>query len=756
MKLLAALLLSAAALFGQITSITANPGGAWTSCTSSGPTLNCTVHERQHGFEVNYLQVTTAGTYDSTSTSTGGSIGLVATWCKVNTGDIATCVMPESSDTTPVLYIGFDGYTDDGLSPGSHSGSVSLNSGAFTINVTIVIDAQVFPIQATPSGFCNGCSVSNGRYGTMGDTVAIRNFTPPGTFQPPASAGGSYQDPNLGGVVYTFAPPGIPSPNVTEYSDSVVTSWNADATLKFVLLGDGTLHVHSATSPFPLQWTNPAGTGRAVKWMSTEAKALLYLSGNTVHKVILGTPGNIRCDQTVLTVPGSFSALTDGGDGEMSKDDWWLFATCAGDPSQSAGQDKKLVLASFGGHTGSCSFTTPYYTYDYSRLPNFALRNTNVSNIDSVTGMRYLVAQSPANGGQTAGNELLQFDGTTITDVGPFPTKTGLNANVGLYAGNGACTTAYLLHLSFCQDTQHAMPCEVNGIQGFCTSAYARQHAFYYVLIFERFSAGVPGMGIDTGAGGGLTVILPIGTATHMGAARKGNVLVIGMDSSPVLASWKVTNMTGNGLSPIHVTSDTAYTGINGDVLSFRNVGGNTALNGPKRCTVANLAGTGFDCFGTTGNGIYTSGTGQFYLGTQSLGTGPFGYEIDVVNMPTLSGNNPSIAAATFLRHNITRGCGGSDQYWDSANYCSTQSHPTIAQDGSKISWETNYCYLNQTGVYIGLTGFSSGAHHASGFCRILHEKAGRCQVFCVSVDFVAPYKKGPTAAKPPYQSPNR
>ena len=708
MKLFVALLLSTTALFGEIASITAKPGGAWTSCTGSSPTLNCTVHERQHGFEVNYLQVTTTGSYGSASTSTSGGIGLVTTWCKINTGDIAPCVAPGSSDTTPVLYIGFDGYTDDTLSTGSHSGTVSLNSGAFTINVTIVIDAQVFPTQTTPSRSCTGCSVSNPRYGFLGDWVTISNQTPPGAFQPPASAGGSYTDPNLGGVVYTFAPPGIPSPIVTEYSDSVVTSWNADGTLKFVQLSNGILHVHSTTSPFPLQWTNPAGSGASIKWMSTEAKGLLYISGHAIHKVILGTPGNILCDQAVLTVPGTFSSLTDGGDGEMSKDDWWLFATCAGDLSQCTGQDKKLVLASFGGHTGSCSFTAPYYTYDYSRLPNFALRTTNVSNIDSVTGMRYLVAQSPANGGQTAGNELLQFNGTTITDVGPFPTKTGLNANIGLYAGNGACTVAYLAHLSFCQDTQHAMPCEVNGIQGFCTSAYARQHPFYYMLIFERFSAGVPGMGIDTGAGGGLTVIPPIAQPTHMGAARKGNVLVIGMDSSPILSSWKVTNMTGNGVSPIHITSDRAYTGANGDVLSFGNVGGNTALNGPKTCTVANLSRTGFDCTGTTGNGTYTSGTGQFYLGTQSIGTTPFGYEIDVVDMPTLSGNNPSIAGATFLRHNITRGCGGSDQYFDIANYYSTQSHPTIAQDGSKISWETNYCYLNQTGVYMGLTGFSS------------------------------------------------
>lgn len=175
-------------------------------------------------------------------------------------------------------------------------------------------------------------------------------------------------------------------------------------------------------------------------------------------------------------------------------------------------------------------------------------------------------------------------------------------------------------------------------------------------------------MGIDTAAGGGLTTILPIPNATHVGAARKGNVWVIGMDTSLTLTSWKVTNMTGNGVSPVHVTSDTAYTGANGDVLTFGSVAGNTALNGPKTCTVANLSGTGFDCTGTTGNGTYTAGTGGFYLGTRTLGSGSFGYEIDVVNMPTLSGSNPSVSAMRFLRHNITRGCGGSDQYFDSAN----------------------------------------------------------------------------------------
>ena len=212
-------------------------------------------------------------------------------------------------------------------------------------------------------------------------------------------------------------------------------------------------------------------------------------------------------------------------------------------------------------------------------------------------------------------------------------------------------------------------------------------------------------MGLDKAVGGGLTTILPIHAPTHVGMARNGNVMVISMDYATTTTSWKITGMSGNGVSPIHVISDTPYTGGNGDVLTFSNVGGNTALNGPKTCTIANLSGTGLDCLRTTGNGTYTAGTGSFYLGTQTITLNAFDFELDIVNMPALAGSDPDVSRMTYVRHSTHRSCPFSDARID--NYYS-QPHATIAQDGTRISWESNYCYQDRFGVYTALTGFSS------------------------------------------------
>lgn len=76
--------------------------------------------------------------------------------------------------------------------------------------------------------------------------------------------------------------------------------------------------------------------------------------------------------------------------------------------------------------------------------------------------------------------------------------------------------------------------------------------------------------------------------------------------------TWSVSTTTGNGVSPIQVTTTTTNTLVTGQTVAINGVGGNTAANGTFVVTVIN--NTNFTLNGTTGNGTFTSG-GTVYRG---------------------------------------------------------------------------------------------------------------------------------------------
>lgn len=75
--------------------------------------------------------------------------------------------------------------------------------------------------------------------------------------------------------------------------------------------------------------------------------------------------------------------------------------------------------------------------------------------------------------------------------------------------------------------------------------------------------------------------------------------------------SWAVSTTTGNGVTPIQITTSTANTLVNGQTVAINGVGGNTAANGTFTVTVIN--NTNFT-INATGNGTFTSG-GTVYRG---------------------------------------------------------------------------------------------------------------------------------------------
>lgn len=760
MRLVAAVLFCLP-LSAQITAISSVPVASWT-VTGSSPTITVSTHERQHGFEVNELKVTLTGTYQpGTTTITPSGIGALSlALCVAGTG--ATGCGPWSSSPSnsnhltsgsncgsvncvnPELFIGFDGYTDDGYGPANFSattcaagGTTSDNAvhctytgtvtitGGFTINVTLVIDKLQAVTVTYPGGSCSGTCVNSESVYPDPDEVTPTNMVPPGSCPgagcPATSAGGTYTDPNFGGVVYTVIPPltiGVdPTHTVYNCFDAVATPFNADGTLMFGCRTDGTINVYSTTPPFTIQWTyaqlSGIGPGASQRWSGVDPKAIFYTSGSTVHKAILGTPGaSPTCDQAIFTAG---AALQDGGDSEVSKDDWY------------ATVDTTNTLAYVINLNGSgCSFTATSYSINYSGLANgFAYRNANISNVDVVTGKRYMILQSPAGGG-TRGNERYSIPGAggTITDDGPFPVSPGqaqqLVAIGGtqnpVFTGDGSCNSAAQSSGGYCQGTGHMATCEIGGRQGFCGAQYGRTHPSRALVFFESFAVPVNLMATDVAAGGGATIIAVFdhnAQDTHFSAARQGNVMVITGDSvtgatpGPAESSWKITNVTNNG-GVCHITSDIAYTGANADVLSISNLNGAcTALNGAGLCTVANLSGTTLDCSGSTFSGSYTANTGVFYKNVALQGPPkPHAYENQVYYVPTLS------STPILLRHSINR------SFWTNRNYLMNapnpyydQAHGSTAQNGTKFSFQGHYGVIDRDGVYLGLTGFSSSGN---------------------------------------------
>lgn len=76
--------------------------------------------------------------------------------------------------------------------------------------------------------------------------------------------------------------------------------------------------------------------------------------------------------------------------------------------------------------------------------------------------------------------------------------------------------------------------------------------------------------------------------------------------------NWAVSTTSGNGVSPIQITTTTTNTLVSGQTVAINGVTGNTAANGTFVITVIN--NTNFTLNGTTGNGTFGGG-GTVYRG---------------------------------------------------------------------------------------------------------------------------------------------
>ncbi len=676
----------------QIT-IASDPSSSGWTCAGGG--LNCSITERQHGFEVFALHINIGGTGTITIGTITGS-GSAATLTKLCTVGSTPCVPTTIAPAD--LWIYYDGYTDDGFNPASSpflsaipiSGSTG---GSGTVNLSLTLTAYTPPNITSLGGAFTNCASSGGVFPGL-DLCTTAGLRPGGTFNF-AAPGSSIIDSSFGSTVFTVAKSTLGGPIQTTTYDAVVTNYNSDKSLLITETSNGQVSIRSAVPPFTVLWANPPGisTGGSSRWSSLDPKTIYYTSSPTIHKAVLGAPGVVLSDIVIYTDTDGGAVLTDGGDSELAKDDWWVTADTA---------NKKAIFLNLNCATLNC---VSAFKYDYSGVADFVYRNSNISfGVDATSHLRYGILQSLGK----AGNILLGFDGATVTNLGLMPQKPGLQSVTNVFTAGTSCSAPIVAAgspgNSLCLDTVHGSVVEIAGVEYFITAQYGRQHPAYNNLTLMRFNAGIDKMTIDQADGGGLSMLWLFTQTvdTHLGAARAAPVAVLSFDQSvPINPAWRITNAVTSGAN-INLTVTT--TAINGGSNPLTLVTTNNGqVSNVAGCANANGTWNNVTVSGTTitlpsvnCEGAYTSATGVV---TQNVNppSGHYYYEDIVFNMPSAS-----VPAMTALRLEHARSICFSDSYIDNAPnpyYC--QQHSSISQHGESVFFESNNGQPDTTSLFM-------------------------------------------------------
>lgn len=215
----------------------------------------------------------------------------------------------------------------------------------------------------------------------------------------------------------------------------------------------------------------------------------------------------------------------------------------------------------------------------------------------------------------------------------------------------------------------------------------------------SRLRDGPSMMETPLAAGGGQISLGPVGQHDQHQSCGI-HVPVCSMDNdtdSPDLTAYQVSGATN--ASPIVITTTSAYSGSNGDVLLINGVQGNTAANG--LCTVSNLSGTTFECSGSTGNGTYTANTGSL---VKNVAPAQQSYQAETWLLDFSNVNTGSVVVNRLYVHRSWR-------YNDriGVNYYG-QPHSTISPDGKWIAFESNGGVPDDYNVFLAPTGFIAGS----------------------------------------------
>lgn len=321
----------------------------------------------------------------------------------------------------------------------------------------------------------------------------VPDLRPPGNFLPPA-AGQSYLDPNFGAKVRIL----VDSPSLHGYSTpSPISANNRYALVShaeqttLVTLADGKL---GKSLPVPLEGTLFDSNDDNILYAISEVAIKSYHAGARKWKTLADYKRK----------PFSFSSISFGGTGEISKDNWISFF---------APQERRVCALDTATAQTYCGEVPGSGNIDYTTMSK---------GVDSASGLRYVVLIGPSPFLVYAVNP--QSKTLDLVQQGPENLLMSDSGN-----RDGVCDPGEI-----CIGGGHSDTYEDAAGNQYLAAALESQSPCEYAVYTLRLNAG-PKMGLPVEIGGGLTRILPLfrcGAGDrwvdyHLGCAKKAPYCVV-------------------------------------------------------------------------------------------------------------------------------------------------------------------------------------------------------------------------------------
>ncbi|MFN7934921.1 MAG: hypothetical protein U0R19_16445 [Bryobacteraceae bacterium] len=245
--------------------------------------------------------------------------------------------------------------------PGEYQSTITVTAGGASQTIPVklqVVDRPLpaFTYPASPQGCTEVPDLLSGNLALC----QVDNERPSGNFDPP-QRGGSYLDPNFGAQIRVLAGPdashGYSSPSPVSASGKYVLVSTNDAQL-IVRTADGGI-VQSAV-PFSTEGT---------MWDAFDDRILYALRGATIARYNTET----RRTDTVADFSDRFRSITNGGTGELSKDNWIAFY---------APNERQICAADLSSQPVFPYCTSTTQTVDFVTI---------AKGVDRTTGKRYVL-----------------------------------------------------------------------------------------------------------------------------------------------------------------------------------------------------------------------------------------------------------------------------------------------------------------------------------------------------------------------------
>lgn len=624
--------------------------------------------------------------------------------------------------TAPALLLVYwNGYGANAAAAGTHTislGPIASTGFSVTLTLSLKIVANTPAIVTSPNGLFPGCTATNTIYYVgldtcpalgAGGTVTDSGYPGNGPFALP-QRGATYQDPNFGSTITALVPP---SELRTMQADSTQSNINLGNTLVITESPSGHIYGTSTVTGSDVWDFLTLPECQAPAWSSIYPnKFYCYqYANNSIMAVTLGTPPTgwtISPPIYTFTGPGTAVGITNGGDGGTSKDEWQCWYTQHG-TARTIGiinlQNGAVYSTDFSGIASTpgsvCANGNPGETPPCGRACTIS------KGADITSGNRFVVFSVDTGSGSDQLEIYRWKQGDlTLTDMGHAGQSPNSLLRGGKITFGPHCSDAAWLSNN-CFPGSHSDTVEVNGHQYLANPSLPPDQPYASSLVFTRLDS--PDNMFTTpeaASGDGLTVAwtsnaagAPYTNDLHVGCGKFAPVCILETDQDPPLTTWQVTGATNN--SPIHITATLVVTGFgsptlaNGDVLRMGGLSGNTALNNGT-CVVANVSGSSFDCQGSAGNGAYTGG-GAFIRDTTPVAN-PFQGEILFADATNLANKQVAITRLAKHRDWMIEG--------DQVISYYGQSHPVLSPDGTLATWESNFGYPDQLGIFGAATGY--------------------------------------------------